>query len=42
MTSKIENWFISQIMYESKNPSFPNLILGILGIYYLIKWSIDG
>jgi len=37
--SRIEKWFINQIIYEMENPGFPNLILGIFGVYYLMKWK---
>jgi len=38
---RIEEWFIKRIVEETNNPTFPpNLILGIMGIYYLIKWNI--
>jgi len=39
---KIERWFINRMMYEVEHPSFPNLILGLFAIYYLIKWNIEG
>ena len=38
---RIEEWFKKAVVDEALNPSFPpNLILGIMGIYYMLKWNI--
>ena len=37
--SRIEKWFINRIMYEMEHPGFPNPILGLFAIYYLMKWN---
>ena len=38
---RIEKWFINRVMYEMEQPGFPDLILGIFAIYYLLKWNIE-
>lgn len=39
--SRIERWFINRMMYEVEHPGFPNLILGLFGVYYLTKWRYE-
>lgn len=39
---KIENWYKKALIDEVENPSVPpNLILGLFGIYYYLKWNMN-